>query len=84
MDKTLTARAKPRNISFADHGNKLSQSLLSVKTALENVVLDNSLADTDLLVFSVELPEGEKIKDKKDILMQQVCVSELLKILAAL
>ncbi|BAE85194.1 S8 family peptidase [Desulfitobacterium hafniense] len=67
LDKTLTARSKPRNISFAEHGSKLSQSLMSVKTALESVAPDNSLADADLLIFNVELPEGEKIKDKKDI-----------------
>jgi hypothetical protein len=67
LDKTLTARSKPRNVSFVEHGSKLSQSLMSVKASLERVAPDNSLADEDVLVFSVQLPEGEKIKDKKEI-----------------
>ena len=67
LDKRLTARPKPRKVSFVEHGNKLSQSLMSIKTTLENVAADNSLSDMDLFVFNVELPEGEKIKDKKEI-----------------
>lgn len=67
IDKTLTARSKPRNISFAEHGAKLSNSLQSIKKSLDSVASVNSLADSDLLIFSVELPEGEKVKDKTDL-----------------
>lgn len=66
IDKTLTARPVQRNVSFADHGSKLSHSLQAIKQTLDKVSSDNSLADSDLLVFSVELPDGEKIQDKKD------------------
>lgn len=67
LDKTLTARSTPRNIPFAEHGQKLSHSLQTIKQVIENASHDNSLADTDLMIFKIELPEGEKIKDKKDL-----------------
>ena len=67
IDKKITARSKSRNISFAEHGTKLSNSLQSIKKSLDSVASVNSLADSDLLIFSVELPEGEKIKDKKEL-----------------
>ena len=66
IDKTLTARSTQRNVSFVEHGSKLSYGLQVIKQTLDAVVQDNSLTDTDLLVFSVELPEGEKIQDKKE------------------
>jgi hypothetical protein len=66
IDKTLTGRSTPRNVPFAEHGSKLSQSLQVIRQTLDAVARDNSLADADMLVFSVDLPEGEKIQDKKD------------------
>jgi len=66
LNKTLTARSTPRNVPFAEHGLKLSYSLQAIKQTMDAVVQDNSLADTGMLIFSVELPEGEKIQDKKD------------------
>lgn len=67
LDKTLTARTTPRNIPFAEHGQKLSHSLQTIKQVIEAVSQDNSLVDTDLMIFKIELPQGEKIKDKKDL-----------------
>ena len=67
LDKELTARSTPRNIPFGEHGQKLSCDLQSVKQALENAADDDSLADSNLMIFKVELPVGEKIKDKKDM-----------------
>lgn len=67
LDKRLTARTKPRNISFAEHGAKLSQGLQSIKQAFDSVATVNSLVDSDLLIFSVELPEGVKVKDKNEL-----------------
>jgi len=66
IDKTLTARPTQRNVSFSEHGSKLSYGLQAIKQTLDTVAQDNSLADADMLVFSVELPEGEKIQDKKE------------------
>lgn len=66
IDKTLTARPTQRNVSFSEHGSKLSYGLQVIKQTLDTVAQDNSLADADMLVFSVELPEGEKIQDKKE------------------
>ncbi|MDR1245406.1 MAG: S8 family peptidase [Clostridiales Family XIII bacterium] len=66
IDKTITSRSTPRNVPFAEHGSKLSQSLQVIKQTLDAVARDNSLADADMLVFSIDLPEGEKIQDKKD------------------
>ena len=66
IDKTLTGRTTPRNIPFSEHGAKLSYGLQAIKQTMEAAAPDNSLADIDMLVFSVELPEGEKIQDKKE------------------
>ena len=35
LDKTLTARTTPRNISFSEHGQKLSHSLQAVKEIID-------------------------------------------------
>ena len=67
VDKKPTGRTTPRNISFTEHGQKLSSSLQSIKQAIENVSEDDSLSDAGLMIFKVELPDGEKIKDKKDL-----------------
>lgn len=67
LDKELTNRPAPRNISFAEHGQKLSYSLQAIKQAVENAAQDDSLVDSGLMVFKIELPIGEKIKDKKEL-----------------
>ncbi len=67
VDKKPTGRTTPRNISFAEHGQKLSTSLQSIEQAIENVSEDDSLLDAGLMIFKVELPDGEKIKDKNDL-----------------
>lgn len=67
LNKTLTARPSPRNVPFAEHGQKLSHSLQSIKEAIESVEADDSLIDSGLMIFKVELASGEKIKDKKDL-----------------
>jgi len=65
VDRKPEARTKPRNIYFGKHGQKLSSSLQSIKQAIDNASEDDSLADSGLMIFKVELPEGEKIKDRK-------------------
>lgn len=67
LNKKLTARPTQKNISFSEHGSKLSHGLQSIKQALKTTAADNSLINSDMLVFSIELPEGEKIQDKKDL-----------------
>lgn len=52
LDKALTARPTPKNISFAEHGQKLSHSLQEIKKVMENIAEDNSLADSNLMVNS--------------------------------
>jgi len=69
VDKTLTARPAPRNVSYAEHGQKLSHSLQSIKQTIDSVATDDSLIDSGLMIFKVELPTGEKIKDKKDLFL---------------
>lgn len=39
----------------------------AIKQAIEEVSKDNSIGDADLMIFKIELPEGEKVKDKKDL-----------------
>ncbi|UUZ90680.1 hypothetical protein LJK87_33080 [Paenibacillus sp. P25] len=67
VNKTLRAMPTKRNVSFSEHGSKLSHSLQVIKQTLEAAAPDNSLADSDLLVFNIELPHGEKIQDKQSL-----------------
>lgn len=67
VGKKPTARGKSYNKDFVVHGAKLGESLSSIKRAIESVEQDDSLADIDLMVFKIELPEGEKIKDKSQL-----------------
>jgi len=67
ITKDLTARPKQRNISFSDHGSKLSHSLRQIKGDIEKMGANNSLVDSGIIVFDVELPKGEKVQDKEDM-----------------
>jgi hypothetical protein len=65
FDKKLQARPKSKDVSFKEHGSKLSHSLQTIKAAIEQSEPQNSLRDKDIIVFNVELPEKEKIKDNQ-------------------
>lgn len=67
LDKILRGRSTPKNVPFAEHGQKLSKSLQLIKETIKIVSDDDSLVNSDLLVFKVELAEGEKIKDKVNL-----------------
>ncbi|MFD0961647.1 S8 family peptidase [Paenibacillus chungangensis] len=67
LNKALRAIPPQRNVSYAEHGSKLSHSLKEIKHTLDSVATDNSLGDSDLLVFNIELPDGEKIQDKQTL-----------------
>jgi hypothetical protein len=67
ISKDLTARTKPKNISHREHGSKLSHSLQQIKTDIEKLGDDNSLSDSGIIVFDVELPNGERVQDKEDM-----------------
>ena len=69
IGKTLTGRTIPRNVSFEEHGKKLSHSLQTIKDIMDDLSDDNSLIDSDLMIFKIELPQGEKIKDKKELFL---------------
>jgi len=64
IGKKPTARGKSYHKDFGEHGAKLGKSLSSIKHAIESVVEDDSLADSNLMVFKIQLPEGEKITNK--------------------
>lgn len=67
VPKQPQGRQKPRDIVFAEHGIKLSHELQMVKQSLEATQEDDSLKDTGLYVFKVELPQGEKIQHNPDL-----------------
>jgi len=67
VPKSPTSRTTPRDIVFAEHGRKLSAGLQMIKQRIEETTEDNSLADSNLYVFKVELPEGEKVQYKSEI-----------------
>ena len=65
FNKNLQARPKSKNVSFKDHGTKLSHSLQTIKAVTEQSEPQNSLRDKDIIVFNVELSEKEKIKNNQ-------------------
>lgn len=67
VDKKLQGRTKPRNIQHSEHGAKLGKSLSELKDVLDKAREKDSLKDLDLMIFKVELPEGEKVKDKENL-----------------
>jgi hypothetical protein len=67
ITKELTARPKQRNISYKDHGSKLSRSLAQIQTEIEKMGVENSLSDSGILVFDVELPKGEKVQSQEEM-----------------
>lgn len=67
VTKKLTGRSKPRNVKFQEHGAKLSSNLKEISIILEKNKKDDSFKDLDIMVFKVELPEGEKIQDKEKL-----------------
>lgn len=67
VDKKPTGRSSQRDITFTKHGQKLTSSLKTIKETLETVSEDDSLSDARLMIFKVELPEGDKIKDKTEV-----------------
>jgi len=67
VPKSPTSRTTPRDVVFAEHGHKLSAGLQSIKQRIEETAEDNSLVDSNLYVFKVELPEGEKVQYKSEL-----------------
>jgi len=67
VSKKLTSRTKPRDVVFTEHGAKLSNGLELVKESLHTTKAENSLFETGLCVFKVELPEGDKIQYKTEL-----------------
>ena len=65
--KSPTSRTTPRDVVFSEHGHKLSTGLQLIKQRIEETTRDNSLADSDLYIFKVELPEGEKVQYKSEL-----------------
>jgi subtilisin family serine protease len=67
ITKDLTARPKQRNISYREHGSKLSHSLQQIKGDIEKMGANNSLMDSGIIVFDVELPKGDRVQDKEEM-----------------
>ncbi|MCL2135107.1 MAG: hypothetical protein FWH37_06090 [Candidatus Bathyarchaeota archaeon] len=67
VNKTPTARTKPRKRDFSEHGKKLRTSLQNIKKTVEESNSDNSLRNVDVLIFQVELPEKEKVQYKTEL-----------------
>lgn len=57
-----TGRDKPRDVVPSEHGSKLTSSLEHIVSYYKSISEEqNSLAEEDIVVFKVTLPEGEKI-----------------------
>lgn len=60
-----TGRNKDRGVSFAEHGVKLSTGLQNIVTAYSKLQAGDSLSDSDIMVFQLILPEGEKLSNSE-------------------
>lgn len=67
LDRTLRGRSRPHAVIHTEHGAKLCKDLDRIRLSLEENIADDSLAETDLYIFKVELPEGEKIQNKTKV-----------------
>ncbi len=67
IEKKIMGGPKEMNVSFKEHGSKLSHSLQSIKELIEKTESNNSLRGKDILVYNVELPEGVKVQHRQDI-----------------
>ena len=68
IEKKLRGKTTPRAVVYAEHGVKLSSGLKAIKESLDEHRGDDSLADSDICVFRVDLPTGEKIQHKASFL----------------
>ncbi len=56
-----TGRGKPRNVVYSEHGEKLSTGLKLIISNHEKVHAVSSISQEDLVIFKVNLPDGEKL-----------------------
>lgn len=55
----------PRNVIHSEHGSKLSSNLKSIIERHEQSHIKSSLRDEDLIIFKVNLPDGEKLDNSQ-------------------
>ena len=60
LDKTLRGFSEDRGLDYGEHGATLSQGLKNILQAYEHLQND-SLRDEDVMIFKMQLPEGEDI-----------------------
>ncbi len=60
LDKTLRNFSEDRGLDYGQHGATLSQGLQNVLQAYEHLQND-SLSDEDIIIFKMQLPEGQDI-----------------------
>lgn len=64
LEKIPRARNKPRDISYAEHGKRLSASLIKIVDTTNEFQNIDSLRELDTIIYEVALPKGEKVKDR--------------------
>ncbi len=64
LEKIPRGRNKPRDISYTEHGKKLSVSLSKIDDTINEFHNIDSLRGIDTIIYEVVLPEGEKVKDQ--------------------
>lgn len=67
IKKDPISRPTPRDVVFEEHGAKLSSGLELIKQSFEKNKGDDSLSDSNLYIFKVELPEEEKVQYKSEL-----------------
>ncbi len=64
IDKTVTARSKVLYVEHQEHGRKLSDELGMIKEDFQDSLKTDSLNESGLMAFKIEMIDGVKIKDQ--------------------
>ena len=64
LEKISRGRNKPRDISYVEHGKKLSVNLSKIADTTNEFQNIDSLRGIDTIIYEVALPEGNKVKDQ--------------------
>lgn len=67
LEKVPRGRSKPRDVSYSEHGKKLSENLEIIVETVNEFFNKDSLRELDTLIYEVKLPEGEKVKDRETL-----------------
>ncbi len=71
ISKKPTGRSNKYDLSYTDHGNKLSQGLKDIIDLFQRIQASDSLSQEDLIAFKVVLQDKEDFASQKDFIEEE-------------